>query len=85
MATNSNKNFAGSNVTAEHLGADDIQTKPYEPVLSSEQRRILAQVYQLILGWRRERLTKTGHVITVAETNILSTKSAQAIAVEVEA
>ena len=85
MATHSNKKFVGSNVTAEQQGLDDTETKPYEPVLSPEQRRILAQVYQLILGWRRERLMKTGHVITMAETNGASVSSGTAIAVEVEA
>ena len=85
MATKSNKKFAGSNVTAEQQGLDDAQAKPYEPVLSPEQRRILAQVYQLILGWRRERMKKAAPVITTGDTNIVSTKSAQAIAVKVEA
>ena len=85
MATHSNKKIAGSNVTAEQQGLDDTETKPYEPVLSPEQRRILAQVYQLILGWRRERMKKAAPVITTGDTNVASTKAAQAIAVEVEA
>lgn len=81
MATNSNK----KNATAEHEGLDDIQTKPYEPILSPEQRRILGQVYQLILGWRRERLMKTGHVNAVSDTNRVSVPSGPIVAVEVEA
>ena len=67
MATNSNT----ENAIAEQEGLDDIQTKPYEPVLSPEQRRILAQVYQLILGWRRERISRTVPVITAGETNVV--------------
>ena len=85
MATHSNKKIAGSNVTAEQRGLKDAQAKPYEPVLSPEQRRILAQVYQLILSWRRERMKKAAPVITTGDTNVASTKAAQAIAVEVEA
>ena len=85
MATHSNKKFVGSNVTAAQQGVDDLQTKPYEPVLSPEQRRNLAQVYQLILGWRRERMKKAAPVIITGDTNVASTKAAQAIAVEVEA
>ncbi len=86
MAIKSKKKFAGLNVTAEsQQGQDDIQTKPYEPVLSPEQRRILGQVYQLILGWRRERMMKTGLVITVGDTNVVSTTPVPVGAVEVEA
>ena len=76
MATNSNK----KNATAEHEGLDDIQTKPYEPILSPEQRRILGQVYQLILGWRRERMGRTMPAITSGETNVVPV-----VAMEVEA
>ena len=85
MATHNSKKFAGSNVTAEQRGLKDAQAKPYELVLSPEQRRILAQVYQLILSWRRERMKKAAPVITTGDTNVASTKAAQAIAVEVEA
>lgn len=31
---------------------------PYQIVLTPEQRRILGQVYQLILSWRRKRLSR---------------------------
>ncbi len=31
-----------------------------EVVFTPEQRRILGQVYQLILSWRRERLSRGG-------------------------
>ena len=85
MATNNSTKFAGSNVTAEQQGVEDIQIKAYEPVLSPEQRRILAQVYHLILGWRRERLMKTGPGITVGDTNTASPTPAQASVVKVEA
>ena len=85
MAIHSNKKFARSNVTAEQQDLDDTQTKSYEPALSPEQRRILAQVYQLILSWRRERMRKTAPVITAGDTNVGSAISGATIAVKVEA
>ena len=85
MSTHTNKKFAGPNVKTEQQDPNHAKAKPYEPVLSPEQRRILAQVYQLILSWRRERLHKAVPVITAGDTNIASAKSAQALAVEVEA
>ena len=41
----------------------DSNSSPFTP----EQRQILGNVYQLIMGWRRERLMKAKQPVPVAQ------------------
>jgi hypothetical protein len=50
-----------------------------QPIFTTEQRRILGQVYTLILSWRRERRK------SVAPTSISSTALIPVVPIEVEA
>jgi hypothetical protein len=61
MATDITKKTERSQTEAEierapHQGQTALPTDPNEFTFTPEQCRILGQVYQLILGWRKQRL-----------------------------
>lgn len=65
------------------LSTTSIKDVPRKITLTSEQSQILGQVYQLILGWRRERLDinkQTG----LTPDPIDDSKNIQSISMEVE-
>ena len=67
--------------TEEVRGLQEAEAEPTGPVFTAEQRRILGQVYQMILGWRRERLMRTE--LSIADDGNATTGAA--LAAEVEA
>ncbi|MCC6986387.1 MAG: hypothetical protein IT309_08160 [Anaerolineales bacterium] len=75
MASNSSKkskpvlekeNHSGADQTTENRLADSNDS-PF----TAEQRQILGNVYQLILGWRRERLMKAAVPMVMTPSNSL--------------
>jgi hypothetical protein len=67
--------------TEEVQGLQEAEAEPTEPVFTAEQRRMLGQVCQMILGWRRERLIRTE--LSIADHDPATTGAA--LAAEVEA
>ena len=67
--------------TEEFQGLQEAEADPTRPVLTPELRRILGQVYQMILGWRRER--KMRMELGIADHDRATTGTA--LAAEVEA
>ncbi|MBX3039041.1 MAG: hypothetical protein KF758_19170 [Anaerolineales bacterium] len=53
MAKHAKPNHSSKKI---QLSTTSIKDVPRKITLTSEQSQILGQVYQLILGWRRERL-----------------------------